>query len=455
MEADILFQIAWGLGGALLGAIIFVGVGLIAGTTETATIAPATLLLVFIGVPPVAVFTFCMAAVVAKHLIHTIPTALLGVPGDTLAVPMIEPCSILRRLGLPHIALQKMISAGVLGAFISVPISIGFALVLAPFGDVVKVWAGAIFTIVAVGVGYTSPGKWASIALIIPFTFFVQGLNKMAIAATGGSVVICVFLGIAMGPLFADLLAALSPISRSRVAVDSPKTFWLAPDLKTWSGYFPNPLKILSRKQKLYTFYAAIFSAITFTASAVGMTIIVGEVVRSKIKSFYEKVITSVSVMNSATESTYMAEILIPLVAFGLPLSSVAMGAAFPLFNAPPMMTPQHNLHHMMTTAQFFWYALLAVAIASIIAYPLAMNYARPASVWVMRNISQEAVLTMFAGLTVVLSYFEAQGAGIVITILMGIFSGVLNKYFGFNVGVQFMSYFAAPWIIMQLFAFK
>lgn len=42
--------------------------------------------------------------------------------------------------------------------------------------------------------------------------------------------------------------------------------------------------------------------------------------------------------MNGVTESTYIAEAIIPLIAFGIPLSPVALGPASPLFNAPPIL---------------------------------------------------------------------------------------------------------------------
>lgn len=458
METTLMQQIMWGLGGALLGALIFSAVGLIAGTSETATVGTSTLLVVYLGFPAVFIFTFCIGGLVAKHLIHSIPTALLGVPGDTLAVPLLEPCSALRRLGLPHIALRKMISAGIIASFMSIPISVGFAMILAPYAEIVKAWSGPIFAVVAVGLAYSSAGKWGSILLIIPFAFLVQVLNKVAVVVTGHGVMICIFLGMAMGPLFVDLLAALSPVTRNRVYTTSPKAFWLAPDLKTWSGYFPNPFKILSKKQILYTFYTTVFSAVTFASSAVGVTVLTGEIVQARFKSYYEKLSTAVAVMNAATEGTYLCEILIPLVAFGLPLSSVAAGAAFPLFNAPPVFFSSpyvHNLHNLMTPGQFLWYGLLSVAMAAVIAYPIAMNYARTASVWAMKNISQEALLSMFSGLLVVLCYFEAQGLGVVMAILVGIISGILGKYFGFNLGVQYMAYFAAPWMVLQLFGMK
>ena len=62
--------------------------------------------------------------------------------------------------------------------------------------------------------------------------------------------------------------------------------------------------------------------------------------------------------MNGVTESTYIAEAIIPLIAFGIPLSPVALGPASPLFNAPPIFTvdPVNNLHTLMSSWDFsFW----------------------------------------------------------------------------------------------------
>jgi putative tricarboxylic transport membrane protein len=42
----------------LIGAIVFAAIGLVSGTDETTTIAPLTLLVALLGVPPASVFTF-------------------------------------------------------------------------------------------------------------------------------------------------------------------------------------------------------------------------------------------------------------------------------------------------------------------------------------------------------------------------------------------------------------
>ena len=457
MEAMFMHDLLWGLGAALAGGIVFSAIGLISGTDETSTIAPLTLLVILLGFPPVAVFSWFIAAAVSKHMTHAIPTALMGVPGDTMAVPLLENSTILRRLGVPHIALRKMISGAILAAFVALPISVGFATLLAPFADTVKTWAPIVFTVAAVIIAYTSGGKWASVFVLIPFAFFIQGLNKMAIAGTGHGVFISIFLGISIGPMFADIVTILSPLSRDNLTRSKPREFWLAPELKMWSGYFPNPFKILTREQKFYTIAAAAVSSLTFTFSPVGMTVMVGEAVASKVKSLYQRLTTSLAAMNGVTEATYIAETIIPLMAFGIPLSPMALGPAAPLFNAPPVFTtqPVNNLHNLLAPYQFLLYGFIGIVVAFLVAYPFSMNYARKASVWVLRTVSQEAIISMFSGLIVVLSYYEAGLVGVGIAITIAIFGGILNRYFGVHTGVQYMTYYASGWLVLTLFGIK
>jgi len=51
MEATLMHTLLWATGAALLGSVIFSLVGLISGTSETATISPAVLLVVLMGFP--------------------------------------------------------------------------------------------------------------------------------------------------------------------------------------------------------------------------------------------------------------------------------------------------------------------------------------------------------------------------------------------------------------------
>lgn len=449
MDPHLIEQIAVAAGMGLIGAIVFAGIGLVSGTDETTTLAPLTLLTVLLGVPPAGVFTFFLAGAVAKHMTHAIPTALLGIPGDTMAMPLLQDANLLRKLGVPHIALRKMVSGGIIAAFIAVPLAVLFAVMLAPFGEFITKTAPWIFLAAAILIAYFSAGRWASVALLVPFVVVILALQSLT-AKYDVKLSISYFLGIAIGPLIADLFTVLSPIGRRNMAREKVRQFNLAPDVKGWSGYFPNPFKVLDRSQTRWTLSTAAVSSATFVFSPVAMTVVLGEVVGSRIKHAYHRLTTVLSARNGVTEATYIAEALIPLIAFGLPLSPVAAGPAAPLFNAPPRFTVDaasgqtHNLHNLMNHWEFLGYGMLAVLLAAIVSYPFAMNFARRAALFVSRKVSHEAIIATFVGLIIVISVWEGQLLGLLVILTMGLMGGLLSRIFSFNTGVQFMGYYTA-----------
>jgi len=449
MDPHLIEQIAVAAGMGLIGAIVFAGIGLVSGTDETTTLAPLTLLTVLLGVPPAGVFTFFLAGAVAKHMTHAIPTALLGIPGDTMAMPLLQDANLLRKLGVPHIALRKMVSGGIIAAFIAVPLAVLFAVMLAPFGALITETAPWIFLAAAILIAYFSAGRWASVALLVPFVVVILALQSLT-AKYDVKLSISYFLGIAIGPLIADLFTVLSPIGRRNMGREKVRQFNLAPDVKGWSGYFPNPFKVLDRSQTRWTLSTAAVSSATFVFSPVAMTVVLGEVVGSRIKHAYHRLTTVLSARNGVTEATYIAEALIPLIAFGLPLSPVAAGPAAPLFNAPPRFTVDaangqtHNLHNLLNHWEFLGYGMLAVLLAAIVSYPFAMNFARRAALFVSRKVSHEAIIATFVGLIIVISVWEGQLLGLLVILTMGLMGGLLSRIFSFNTGVQFMGYYTA-----------
>lgn len=353
------------------------------------------------------------------------------------------------KIRYPSYCLKKMIASGILAAFIAIPCSIGFALLLAPFGDTIKTFAPWIFLIAAILIAWFSKGRWASVLLLIPFVAIIlslQALSKQFEIKLG----VTYFLAIAVGPLVADLFLSLNTSQRLLLQRTNENIVHVAPDVKNWGGYFPNPLKILSSNQKKWVGITTIISSATFVFSPIAMTVVMGEWVASRIKPAYEKLTTVLAVKNGVTESTYIAEALIPLIAFGLPLSPVAAGPASPLFNAPPVFTVStadqagHNLHHLMSYGDFFFYGLMSIVLAMLIAYPLAMNYARNIALWVIQKISHEAVIAVFFGLILVLSLWEGGIFGMAITFTLALIGGIFSKYFGFNTGCQFMGFYTA-----------
>lgn len=442
---DILMACALGL----LGAILFAAIGLVSGTDETSTLAPLTMLVVLLGAPPAGILTFFLAGAVAKHMTHSVPTALLGIPGDTSATALLADANYLRKLGVPHIALRKMISGAAIAALIAVPLSILFAVMLAPFGAVIKQFAPWVFLVAAITIAYFSAGRWAAVAALVPFVLIIVALQTLT-AKYGVKLAVSYFLGIAVAPLIASLLALLAPAERERMARSEYRVFSLAPDVKGWSGYFPNPFKVITPRQTRMTAVAASISSATFVFSPVAMTVVMGEIIGARVKQAYDRLTTVITARNGVTESTYIAETLIPLIAFGLPLSPVAAGPAAALFNAPPRFfvneaTGQiNNLHNLLSVPQFFGYGLLAVIIAILVAYPFTMNFAHAAASFVARKISHEAVIATFIGLVMVIGVWEGGFLGVLVVLTVGMVGGFLARLIGFNMGVQFMGYYTA-----------
>lgn len=446
------------LGFCLLGAVAFTLVGLISGTDETASIAPFTLMVALLGAPAPAVFGFFMSAMIAKHISHAIPTALLGIPGDTLAIPLIREANLMRMLGAPHIGLRKMVSSAVIAIFIAMPLSIVFALLLSSLGDAVQAAAPWIFLGATVIIAYFSAGRWASLLVLAPFVFFVTAL-KAYNADFGYALAISFFVGIAGGPLISDMLRACSPSNRANMVRHEYRRVAMAPDVKDWSGYFPNPFKVLDRRQIRTASTSAALTSATFVFSPVALSIVIGEYVATRTKQAYHRLTSVLSVRNGVSESTYIAEVMIPLIAFGLPLSPVAVGPAAPLFNAPPRFTIDdatgeiNNLHTLMSPTEFAVYGIAAAIIAVLIAYPFAMNYAHRAASAVMRNVSHEAIIAAFIGLITVIGLWEGGLMGVLVVFTMAAVGGFLHRAIGFGVGVQFMSYYASVLTVPALLA--
>lgn len=458
MMTPLLEQILIAFGMGIVGAVIFAGIGLISGSDETTTLAPLTLLVVLLGVPAPGVLTFFLAGAVAKHMTHAVPTALLGIPGDTLATPLMREANFLRNLGVPHIALRKMISGAVIAALIAVPLAVLFAVMLAPFGDAIKYAAPWVFLLAAIAIAWFSKGRLAAVFALVPFVMVIVGLQSIT-GQYGVKLSVSYFLGIAIGPLIAALFSMLAPAERETMRRQDVRTFSLSPDVKSGGGFFPNPLKVLDSKQSLWTAITASISSATFVFSPVAMTVIMGELVGSRVKHVYHRLTTVITARNGVTEATYIAEALIPLIAFGLPLSPVAAGPAAPLFNAPPRFSVDaatgqvNNLHTLLSTWEFLGYGMLAVIVAILIAYPFTMNYAHRAASFVSRKISHEAVISTFVGLILVIGIWEGGALGLLVIVTVGLLGGFLSRFLGFNIGVQFMGYYTAVLTVPALVA--
>lgn len=110
-----------------------------------------------------------------------------------------------------------------------------------------------------------------------------------------------------------------------------------------------------------------------------------------------------------------------------------------------------NNLSTYLTQWEFLLYGLLAVVTATVIAYPFAMNYAYRAASAVVKHISHEAVIAVFAGLVVVISIWEGGVLGLLITVTVGLVGGLLGRLFKIHGGVLFMGYYVALFSVPAL----
>ena len=440
---------------AFLGGIIFSIIGIIPGTDETATMAPLTLILVLLGLHPVVLFAWFIGIIVAMQISHTIPTAMAALPGSTMAVPMVLNSSIAKRMGIPHIAMKKMAAGSLIGSLIAIPISIIAAMILAPIGSWIQPYIGLIFTFGAMFIAYMSKAKWGAVISLFPFAFLVQGFQRLAVEATGTTLFISIFMGITIGPMISEVFNVFVPSLRAQQMREKIKDIFLAPEGERDKSLFPNPFKIFSRKQNRDVAMASAISATTFTFSPVGMTVLLGELLGGKRKELYDRVTSTLGIQDAVSNATYMGELIIPLLAFGIPLSPVALGPAAALFNAPPVFTidPINNLHSYLGMGDYLLYGMIGIFGGAMIAYPMAIRKARSWTELMFRKISHEALIGAFMGLIFMLAYYEAGIFGIFVALFIGFFGGILHNLFGIHTGVQFMAYYASGWIVTQLIA--
>ena len=175
--------------------------------------------------------------------------------------------------------------------------------------------------------------------------------------------------------------------------------------------------------------------------------------VLQEIYLMHDKITSTVATQDAVSNATYLGGFIISLLAFGIPISPVALGPGAPLFNAPPRFTidPINNLSSFLTAPQYIIVGLIAIIGGSLFAYPLAIKKARKWTEMMFRYISHEALIGAFLGLIFMLAFYEAGVIGIVVALCIGLFGGILHNIFEIHTGVQFMAYYASGWIVTTI----
>lgn len=438
---------------AALGAVlIYIFIGFIPGTDETSVLMPITLTVVLAGTPPIVVLTFFIAAIVTLNLTNAIPTALVGLPGGVLSSPMLEHSLFLKDKGMSAIAIKKMAAGSLIGTFISIPIALILANILAPFAKNIQVLAPLLFFLGAIFLSIIGKNKILSLLSIIPLAILFMSLRHLywgiGIVPRTTNITTSFFLGITIGPLMVSLLSLLNKKNRKAMATENMKEIIIPSDAKV--GRTLNPVEILTKREIRGASISALIVNFLFVLSPVGLTILLGEAASNRIKDPVDRATTAITTMSALAQATYLSGIIIPLIALGIPLSPTSIGPGSALFNAPPVFTIDNNLHHMLSRTQFVVAILIGAVIAVAITYYVANRFAGRISTFVLKKIPHESILALFISLILLLAYMDAGLINIFGVLLIGITCGTLNKM-GVNYGIQFMTLYAAPWIIEKI----
>lgn len=437
---------------ASVAAVVYTVIGSAPGADETATIAPITLVLVLSGLHPSVILAFFISAIIACKLIDAVPISIAGIPAGVMSTPMVEHAMVLKKHGLTDTSIRKIASGAIIGTIVSIPVSLFLAKAIIPYANIIKEYGNSIFFIGAVLLALMSKNRWIALASILPFALLIQGLRYMywgiGVVPEGTNVFISFFLGITIGPVLLSLFELLNKDKRDSLKRYDKKTIYLKSGVKI--KRFPNPFKILTKKEVGYGVLSSLIGSFTFILSPVGLTIFFGELFSSRTKDPVEKSSLAVSTMEALAQATYISGTLIPLIALGIPLSPMAIGPANPLFKAPPIFTLENNMHHLLSTSDFVLATLVGSIIASIFTYYIAVKYSRQICAFVFKRIPHEAMLGVFFSLVLLLAFMDAGWINIAGVLLIGIVSGVLYRL-GVNYGVLFMILYSAPWIIKNL----
>ena len=446
MDTGLLLQVVL----ASLGAtFLYTVIGFIPGTDETAVLMPITLAVVLSGVHPIVVLTFFISAIVSLNLMNAMPTLVVGLPGGVLSTPMIEHAMAMKKAGLTHENIRKAAVGALLGVVTAVPTSLLIANLIAPHAEIIKQYANLLFVIGAIFLSLMGKAKLLSLAMIIPLAMLFQSLRTiywdLGIIPQDKTVTTSFFLGITVGPLLVNLLSFLTKSTREQAETTQLKET-LIPSVSQTQQTF-NPFKIVKKDESISAILASFFSTFLFVLSPVGITILFGEIVGKRKSDALEKASTSIITMSALAQSTYLSGIIICVVALGIPLSPAAIGPGGALFTAPPIFSMENNIHHALSQGEFTFAIILGAVLSISLVYYLSLRYATQITTFVLTKIPHEAVLGLFIGLVLLLAYMDAGLLNIFGVMLIGFVCGNLNRL-GMNYGIQFMTLYAAPYIL-------
>jgi len=159
-----------------------------------------------------------------------------------------------------------MASGSVIGTLIAVPVSLLLANALIPFADVITGYANQLFLIGAIILALMSKNRWLALAAILPFAILIQSLRHLywglGIVPEGTNVFISFFLGITIGPVVLMLFELMNKEKRDSLERFGKKKIVVTK--KKHEKEFPNPFKILTKKELGASSVASLIGTFTF-----------------------------------------------------------------------------------------------------------------------------------------------------------------------------------------------
>ncbi|MEM1623279.1 MAG: tripartite tricarboxylate transporter permease [Sulfolobales archaeon] len=437
--------------------LLYTFIGILPGTDETATMAPIALTLLLAGLDPLLVLVWFIASIAAFKMADSIPVALAGIPGGVMAVPQVPDALVAKERGLADTILRKGIAASIVGQVVALAVTLSISYYLMPAGEwlrtadvVLGVKVARWFWLVLAGLAVlalTSRSRYVALISIPSFALLIQGLRGVY----GRPIFVSFFLGITIGPMVFELLSMLHKDLRQAYARRGMKEVRLVKIGKISL----NPLKILSRDELLHcSTWSAVTSVLATVMSPVGLTILIGDLLRESSKDKTRGAVLAYTVRDAIKNATYIGGTLIPLLVIGEPTGPMAAGPAAPFFQKLDSigMTPRDYILSRYDYATIVLMILLATAVSFSIAYPILVKYSRKLTLAVFKRVPAEALYGLFIAIVIMLSYYDAKIAGIFGTLVVSLVSGALWKL-GVSLGVLFMTLVAAPTLVSLLTA--
>lgn len=440
-----------------LSTILYIFIGILPGTDETATMAPIALTLLLAGLDPLLVLVWFIASIAAFKMADSIPVALAGIPGGVMAVPQVPDALVAKERGLADTILRKGIAASIVGQIVALAVTLSLSYYLMPAGEwlrtadeVFGVKVARWFWLLFVGtivLAITSRNKFVALIAIPSLAFLIQGLR----AVYGRAVFISFFLGITIGPMMFELLSLTYKELRQAYVRSGFKEVKL---VKVGKISF-NPLKILNKEELVNcSIWSAATSVLAMVMSPVGLTTLIGDLLRESSRDKVKGAVLAYTVRDAIKNATYIGGTVIPLLMIGAPVGPMPAGPAAPFFQ---------KYEHLGMTARDFIVSkydyttiavmlFLATAIAFLVAYPVLIKYSRKLTLAVFRRVPAETLYGLFIAIVIMLSYYDAKISGVFGTLVVSLVSGALWRL-GVPLGVLFMTLVGAPTLVALISA--